>query len=875
MPDTKRDNRPDVRLPRFPSSKFAAPKPPNRLVARKRLLGLLDRGEQHRLTLVVGSPGAGKTVLLADWVARRARHRPAWLACDDADADPVRFVTAIIEALRRVGSPPIIGEDALQLLSLDGAVSADVVAALTDDLERPDRPRLLVIDDFHMTGGRGSDALALLLSYWPASLQLVIATRVDPGLRLARMRANDELMEIRDRDLAFSVDETRSFLSAFDVRMDEGDLALLYERSEGWAVGLQMAAISIHNSPHPVDTSRLELDRHAIVGYFLDEVLQRQPPEVVDFMLATSVLDELSPAACNAVHGPGSGRVLELLYRTHLFVTLVDEHGPTYRYHQLIKEVLRAELHSRYPGRERQLHATAADYLVDAGQVGSAARHLLAAGEPAAAFTLLSDRVVGNYYLNPTVGSALDLDEVRPEMFAGNPDILVPLATELLLRGAFERGSHALVLAQQAGVDPAGRPDLAVKLAFANALQFGARGQFDQVFAERDRARRLASRAVGVDEWLGGLDVITMQSQALAGQFTQARELADAIVSARAPAALAQVLCPGMISQIALAEGALQEADALSKRALASAQRLGIDRQYVPLWAMRTVALVALERQDLEAAEQLTEHILDRLGGGRPLQSYLAQLDRARIWASGGNLDEALSSLPVARATLRSERSIMFAQADELEARLRLALRDRSGALSVIERLPDDRQLIMLATTALASENPQEAAKYLGEMPTEGTTIRSDLELRLLRASTAIAQASPQAHQLVREVLAITDRHGFVQTVLDTAPGVVGHLITHSQRYPATDNLRALVAAGVDARKRSPSRSTSTLPDPLTAAEIRVLQALPKWSTYVNIASDLQLSVNTVKTHLNHIYMKLGVASRSDAIERALALGFL
>ncbi len=630
MLDTNRADRPAVRLPRFPSSKFAAPRLPPRLVARTRLFDRLDQGQQHRFTLVVGSPGAGKTVLLADWLAQRPQRRPAWLSCDDADADPVRFVIAIIEALRRAGPQPMIGEDALQLLSFDGEVSADVVAALADDLEQPEGAQLLVIDDFHLAGTRGADALALLLEYWPASLQLVVASRVDPRLRLARMRANDELVEIRDRDLSFSVDETRSFLSAFGVRIDDGELAIVCERSEGWAVGLQMAAISMHNSPDPVNTAgRLGVHGNTIVGYFLDEVLHRQPPEVVDFMLATSVLDELSPAGCNALCGHGSAPLLEQLYRAHLFVTLVDEHGPTYRYHHLIKEVLRAELHVRDPARQRRLHATAANYLVDVGEIGSAARHLLAAGEPGAAFKLLSERVVGNYYLNPKVGSALDLADVQPEQFAGNPEILVPLATELFLRGAVERGVRAFALAQQAGVDPDRQPELAVKLAFANALHCGATGQFDQVFALRDRARQWASPALGVDEWLDGLDVVTMQSHALAGNFNRARELAAAVASTQTRPPLVQVLCPGVISQVALAEGELQEAEVLSQRALASARSLAVDREFFPTWAMRTAALLALERHDLETAERLTERILDRVAGGRPNQSYLAQLDRA------------------------------------------------------------------------------------------------------------------------------------------------------------------------------------------------------------------------------------------------------
>ncbi len=277
MTDSKVDAAFGLRSPRFPSSKFSTPRSGSRLVHRSRLFAELERGERAGLTLVVGSPGAGKTALLADWAASAPERTFAWLSCDVADADPVRFVAAIIESLRRAFAQPDIGEDARQLLSLDGEVSADAVAALADDLERVEGVGALVVDDFHLTGADGTDALALLVEYRPRSLQLVVASRVDPQLRLHRMRANEELVELRDQDLSFSAEEARAFLSGFGVRLSEPDLATVHRRSEGWAVGLQMAAISIQGSSDPSGAAgRVELHRHSVAGYFLDEVLYRQ-----------------------------------------------------------------------------------------------------------------------------------------------------------------------------------------------------------------------------------------------------------------------------------------------------------------------------------------------------------------------------------------------------------------------------------------------------------------------------------------------------------------------------------------------------------------------------------------------------------------------
>ena len=827
--------------------------------------------------MVVGPAGAGKTMLLADWLAACPERPSAWLSCDAADADPARFVAAIIDAARYGFGQPSIGEDARQLMSLDGEVSADAVAALADDLEAPDGTRVLVIDDFHLAGAAGAEALRWLVEYHPPSLQLAVASRVDPPLRVHRMRAHQDLVELRDGDLAFSVEETRSLLAGFDVRLGEPELALVHRRSEGWAAGLQMAALSIHGSPDQATAAgRVQLSRHTVAGYFLEEVLFRQPPEVAEFMLATSVLDELSVPACTAVCGQGSAKMLEFLYGAHMFVAIVDDEARTYRYHHLIREVLQTELHARDPAREKELHEAAAHHLIKAGQTGAAARHLLAAGERAAAFSLLGEGVVRDVLTNPTVGSALDVDEIRPELFAGEPEFLLPLAAELLWRGAFERGSRTVALAQQCDIDLGRRPELAVRLALVNMLHCTFIGQFDEALAHREGARPFEAKADGVSDWIVTLDTLAMYCHTYLGHFSEARLLANALTSAQVSGPLTEVLCPGVISQAAFLEGALEEAGALAASTLTAARRLHFDRHYFNFHALRTTALLALERGDLAAAAEPVEHALEMVGSARPAFNYLAQLDRARIWAAGGNLDQALASLPAARSALKSRNSVLLAEADELEARLRLGLGDLGGATRVTGGLPDDRHIVMLATIALAAGNLEGAARTLSNAAAERTTIRAGLELQLLRASIAIGQSSAQAPSLVRQALAVAERHGFAQTVVDTAPQLVDHVISNSHLYPVTKQLTPLITVGLTARKRAaPASQQGKLPDPLTAAEIRVLEKLSQRLTYAEMASELYLSLNTVKTHLRHAYMKLGATSRSSAIKRATVLGIL
>ncbi len=831
-----------------------------------------------RFTLVVGSPGSGKTVLLADWLASRPQRKAAWVNCDVADADPVRFVYAVIESLRRACGDANLGEDARQLLTVDGEVSADALAALADDLEHFEASVVLVVNDFHLTGTHCTDALELLLEYRPPSLQIAVATRVDPRLRLHRMRANGELAELRDSDLSFSIEETRSFLSAYGVELGESELTLVHERSEGWAAGLQMAAIAIQSSPDPVGAAaRVELKAHTVAGYFLDELLYQQPREVAEFMLATSILDELSGPACAAVAGEGSTGLLEQLRNSHMFVMLVDREARTYRYHHLIKDVLQAELHARQPARERESHAAAAGYFVDTGDIGRAARHLIAAGEPTAAFSLWSEWFVRDFANNPAPRGEFDLASVQPELYAGVPEILVPLAAELLLRGAIEGGARALALAEQAASEPDRQPENTVRLTTVRAMHCFLVGEMHEALAHRETVRRTELPEGVMSDWIAVLDALAMYGHTYLGEFDQARRLAETVASSPAGGPpVAEVLCPGVMSQVAWAEGALEEAGDLAGRSLATAGRLGFDRHYFAFSATRTSALLALERRDLSAASDLTEFSLSSLVTGRPLFDFLTQLDRSRIWAAGGNPDEALASLPAARAALRSDHSVLRGQADELESRFRLALGDHAGAAQAAERLPEDRRIVMSAIIALAAGDPRSAAVILQGAPSPGATVRAHLELRLLLAAVAISQESSQAPRMIREALAIVDRHGFVQTVLDTAPQVVESLISESARYPGTDNLAAVIAAGLEVRKLTMVRPEhGALADPLTDAEIRVLEKLPQRLTYADMAADLYLSLNTVKTHLRHTYMKLGVSSRSAAVKRATSMGLI
>ena len=416
---------------RFALAKFRPTTLPATLLTRSALLGRLEEGAGKRLTVVVGSAGAGKSVLLSSWAAGRQASVTSWLSCDEADADPVRFWAGFIEAPRAMA--PGFGADAAELLAMDGAMSADVIASIANDAARLPAGSAIVVDDFHAAAAGAARNMTDLVERWPAeTTQLVLACRADPPLRLHRLRLSGELCEVRDRDLYLSLAESGALLANFGVPVAAADLALLHERSEGWVAALQMAALTMRGARDPAQAARaLDVSGHAIAEYFIGEVMEQQPPEVARFMLDASVLDELTAEACAAVTGRlDAAALLRSIEAANLFVVALDDDRTIYRYHHLVHQVLRAELHATDPAREVALQLRAAEWLESKADTRQAARHFLAARQAERALALLQDRVITDFLHDPVVPAALDLSTVDPSLLAGAPDRLLALAAD-------------------------------------------------------------------------------------------------------------------------------------------------------------------------------------------------------------------------------------------------------------------------------------------------------------------------------------------------------------------------------------------------------------------------------------------------------------
>ena len=364
---------------------------------------------------MVGSAGAGKSVLLSSWAAARPPGLTSWLSCERADADPVRFWTAFIEAPRAV--MPGFGADAADLLAMDGAMSADVTASIANDAAELPAGSAVIVNDFQAAAAAVSRDMADLVERWPAeTAQLVLAGRSDPPLRLHRLRMASELCELRDRDLYFSLAESRDLLANFGVEVAAGDLALLHQRSEGWAAALQMVALSLRGSADPVRVVRaLDVRSYPIAEYFVAEVLEQQPPEVAQFMLDTSILGELTADACGAVTGRrDAAALLRRIDTANLFTVALDDERTSFRYHHLVRQVLRAELRARDRAGEQKLQLRAGEWFESTGDARRAARHYLAAQHAERALALIQDRVMTNFLHDPVAAGRTGPQHGRP-----------------------------------------------------------------------------------------------------------------------------------------------------------------------------------------------------------------------------------------------------------------------------------------------------------------------------------------------------------------------------------------------------------------------------------------------------------------------------
>ena len=377
----------DLCLRQSLATKLYIPPPRPKVVLRPRLIERLNEGLSagRKLTLISASAGFGKTTLVSEWVAgcdARPKVRVAWLSLDEGDNDPTRFLTYLVAALQTIAAN--IGEGVLGVLqSPQPPPTESILTALLNEITTIPDHFILVLDDYHVIDSKPVDhALTFLLEHLPPQMHLVIATREDPHLPLARLRARGQLTELRAADLRFTPSEAAEFLNqVMGLNLSAEDIAALETRTEGWIAGLQLAALSMQGNKDVSGFIReFAGDHRYIVDYLVEEVLQSQPEPIRRFLLQTAILDRLNGSLCDAVTGKEEGNArLEALQRGNFFVIPLDDKRNWYRYHHLFADVLRMHLMAEQPDQVSALHRRASEWYEHNGSTDDAIRHALAA----------------------------------------------------------------------------------------------------------------------------------------------------------------------------------------------------------------------------------------------------------------------------------------------------------------------------------------------------------------------------------------------------------------------------------------------------------------------------------------------------------------
>lgn len=916
------------------ATKLYIPSPRPRAVPRPRLIERLDEGlaAGRKLTLISAPAGFGKTTLAAEWIAalthgpsptgRGESPRVVWLSLDEGDNDPTRFLAYFIAALQTAA--PALGRGAAAALDSPQPPPPELIlTALVNEIATAPDSTVFVLDDYHaLVAGPVDQALAFLLDHLPPQLHLVVVTREDPPLPLARLRARGQLTELRAAELRFTPDEAAEFLNqVMGLNLSRAEMAALEAHTEGWIAGLQLAALSMQGRSDTAAFVEAFTGSHRFVlDYLVEEVLLRQPDRVRTFLLQTSILGRLSGSLCAAVTGQeDSGAVLQELERDNLFVVPLDDRREWLRYHHLFADVLQARLSEEPAGRVTELHRRASHWFERNDLPAEAIEHALLARDIERAAALI-ERVWLDMDLKYQSAPWLRWAQQLPdEVIWAHPVLCLGYAWALLNGGELEASEARLrdaerwidpppeVAAQMVVVDAATYRALPAAIASARAYRASALGDIPGAIqharqalalaAEDDAVRRMQAGALlGLAEYASG-DLLAAERSLLAFQAT-ARQAGDLA------AALGITF---ILADIWLALGRLRKAISAYRQALRLAER----QAALPIGASdlyRGLGELLCEQGDLaRAAGQLA--IAQKVGEQAELTGWSHRLGaaQARLQEAQGDWEGALASLDAAERLSIREPLPDVRPIAARKARLRI----RQGRWREAESWADEQGLspddalsyrqefehltvarLLLARFRGDSDDGSIGAalrllERLQQAAQEGGRVGSEIEVLILQALAQRAQGDkPAAAGLLARALALAEPEGYVRLFVDEGEEMQRLLAEcrgqierhkHDDRQKLIAYVSRLLAAFPPATKpqSAVSSQSSEWVEPLSERELDVLRLLATELSGPEIANRLSVSLNTLRTHSKNIYGKLGVNSRRAAVRRAQDLGLL
>ncbi len=898
-------------MPSLITTKLHLPEPRSDLVPRSRLITRLTEAASRALTLVSASAGFGKTTLVSSWLssltpslAPEARGRVGvgvWLSLDEDDNDPVRFFTYIVAALQTL-NPALGGAASALLQSPQPPPLKTIIGELINDFgrEAPSaRPYTLTLDDYHLiTSPAIHEALAFLLDHLPSNLHLILITRVDPPLPLARLRARGQLAELRADDLRFTPDEAADFLNRImGLRLTAADVAALEGRTEGWIAGLQLAALSMQGlkDVHSF-VSAFSGSHRYVIDYLAEEVLNRQPPEIREFLLQTSILDRLCGPLCDAVISSSQSPIsnlqfsnsqstLEHLEHSNLFLIPLDSSREWYRYHNLFAEVLRQHLRHTRRDLIPDLHRRASQWYEQHGLISDAIRHALAAPDLEVAVRLIEDHALLTIIGGQTMMAQGWINSL-PELARQRPRIALNAAWAALGLGQVgdvERHLSFVEAALPKLPETEARP-LQGEVAASRALLYG-------FFEEHPIAIASAQEALSLlPETHSQLRASVAASLAYAyfqaGRLNEADQVLNdplAVFTTAERLIALHATLSGTRGMVRAAQGRLAEALRILQETAPTLEHNG---RPLPIAATVMVyhqlAACLYERNELEAAEKYLRDCLDlsRLAGNSMMEAHslasLGWLTQAR-----GNFDEALRfieqaselgrtlHLPLSFGVFTSFQIFIWVRQGNLAAASAWA-DDYARNLDPHALNPLDILRLELPRVRLAEERFDEALEALHQIQAEAApaghgrlfawSLLLEAEARQARGDLNAALAA------LNQVLEIGEREGYLRMFLDEGEPMRALLEQVTGLYRPYAR-RLLLHFG--------PKPELALVEPLSDRELEVLQLIYSGLSNQEIAEKLVVAISTVKKHINSLYGKLGVQSRTQALARARELNLV
>jgi LuxR family maltose regulon positive regulatory protein len=876
-------------------TKFYLPPVPPEFVARPQLLDKLDQALLHRLTLISAPAGAGKTALVSAWVpvARKKGVIIGWLSLDENDNLPVRFMEYLLGCLEEGGAQ--LGSVMFTPASAEQASIYEGLTEFIRDLMNVKQEMVIILDDYHLIQvPEIHELLGYLLEHIPPRLHVLLLTRSDPPLELARLRVAGQLLELRMEQLRFSLQEASIFIKkSAGVHLSEADLTALNARTEGWIAGLQMAAISLRGRQEVSSFVAAFTGSHRYVfDYLLEQVLNQQTPEVRQFLLKTSVLEQLSAPLCDAVARTGgtARRLLDTLERANLFLAPLDDERIWYRYHHLFADLLKLLLEQEQPGLAAELHRRASSWYEDQGMIPEAFQHALSANDMGLAARLVSENVlalVEHAELTPILlrmeATQGGRGHILPEG-DGSSWLGVAHAWALAYTGQMERARVALSLAEQRldGLAADERDRIAGHIASVRAYAAWVNGNQQAALDLAETAVRL----LPADEVAVRALTLTTLGNAL-GQYKANPRAVEVLEQATALAQQAGQSHVYMLAVSALAFSLtifcrLHQAHSVCLEAIEVAEAFQ-QRNGRPLPAAASVYSMLASILSNWGQTQASLQIARK---GLALSELWGQADTIMICLLG--LADGLSladEFEAAQQTIQRARKLaqnispwFVLNVDEAEINIWLDANDIQYATQVAREASTSLSNWLLARLLVKQKRLDEALSLIERALAEATQTPTlgSVRLSVHQASAFyLSNDEPRALEALERTLEQAGPENLVLPFLREGQ-VMERLLQRAQAKSISPKFsRQLLTAFQGRRQPRLVLKDEVYIEALSERELEVLQLLNSHLSVPEISGELFVSANTVRTHIKNIYGKLGVHRRSMAVVRGRELGLL